>query len=111
MLIATIPLIFFARLLDGPVEAIHFSSGLLWLLFFIGPVATSVCFVISSEHGRRISVFAMSSFTLGVPLIGALASVVFLGTSLSGLFMTGLALVFAGVSMTAFSAGKTRPHS
>ena len=111
MLIAAIPLIFFARLLDGPVEAIHFSSGLLWLLFFIGPVATSVCFVISSEHGRRISVFAMSSFTLGVPLIGVLASVAFLGTSLSGLFMTGLALVFAGVSMTAFSAGKTRPQS
>ncbi|CAM3785785.1 EamA family transporter [Rahnella bruchi] len=106
MLIATLPLIFIARLIDGSPQAIHLSKGLLGLLFFIGPIATSVCFVISSEYGRRISVFAMSNFTLGVPLIGALASIVLLGTSLSGLFLAGLALVFAGVSMTAFSSAK-----
>ncbi|MBU9856603.1 DMT family transporter [Rahnella bonaserana] len=109
MLIATLPLIGIARLIDGSPQAIHLSKGLLGLLFFIGPIATSVCFVISSEYGRRISVFAMSNFTLGVPLIGALASIVLLGTSLSGLFLAGLALVFAGVSMTAFSSAKRQP--
>lgn len=106
MLIATLPLICIARLIDGSPLEIHLNKGLLGLLFFIGPIATSVCFVISSEYGRRISVFAMSNFTLGVPLIGALASIVLLGTSLSGLFLAGLALVFAGVSMTAFSSAK-----
>jgi drug/metabolite transporter (DMT)-like permease len=109
MLIATLPLIGIARLIDGSPQAIHLSKGLLGLLFFIGPIATSVCFVISSEYGRRISVFAMSNFTLGVPLIGALASIVLLDTSLSGLFLAGLALVFAGVSMTAFSSAKRQP--
>lgn len=109
MLIATLPLIGIAQLIDGSPQAIHLSKGLLGLLFFIGPIATSVCFVISSEYGRRISVFAMSNFTLGVPLIGALASIVLLGTSLSGLFLAGLALVFAGVSMTAFSSAKRQP--
>jgi len=39
-------------------------------MFFIGPVATSACFVISAKHGHRISSFAMSNFTLGVPLVG-----------------------------------------
>lgn len=106
MLTATVPLIAFARFFDGPPEGIHMTSGLLWLLLFIGPVATSLCFVISSEHGRRISVFAMSNFTLGVPLIGAFASVIFLGTSLSWLFIAGLSLVFIGVSLTALSARK-----
>lgn len=104
MLTATLPLLVLARAIDGPADAIHFSAELGWQLLFIGPVATSLCFVIATEHGRRISVFAMSNFTLGVPLIGALASVAWLGTSLSALFIGGLLLVFAGVSLTAFSA-------
>ncbi|CAM3568303.1 EamA family transporter [Rouxiella silvae] len=106
MLIATVPLTLFAAVIDGSPSAIVLTPHLLWLLFFIGPVATSVCFVISTEHGRRISVFAMSNFTLGVPLIGAAASVAILGSHLSSLFIGGLVLVFLGVSMTALSGKK-----
>lgn len=108
MLLATLPLVGFAAFYDGSPATIHFSAHVLWLLFFIGPIATSFCFVISSEHGRRISVFGMSNFTLGVPFIGALASVMFLGSTLSWLFITGLVLVFVGVSVTALSASKRK---
>ncbi|WP_185266092.1 DMT family transporter [Halopseudomonas xiamenensis] len=104
MLLASVPLVAFAALLEGPPTAIAFDRRLLELLFFIGPVATSACFVISAEHGRRISTFAMSNFTLGVPLIGILASVLLLDNRLSPLFVLGLCLVFAGMLLAAAAA-------
>jgi drug/metabolite transporter (DMT)-like permease len=106
MLLATIPLALCAYWLEGAPGTIALNQHLLSLLFFIGPVATSACFVISAEHGRRISVFAMSNFTLGVPMIGALSSSFWLGNHLSPLFLCGLALIFAGVLLTAFSANR-----
>lgn len=101
MLIATVPLAGFALALEGSPAAIAFDTQLLELLFFIGPVATSACFVISAEHGRRISSFAMSNFTLGVPLVGILSSILLLGNRLSPLFATGLCLVLVGMALAA----------
>ncbi|HIZ50914.1 MAG TPA: DMT family transporter [Candidatus Pseudomonas excrementavium] len=104
MLLATVPLALFASLLEGSPTAIAFDWKLLELLFFIGPVATSACFVISAEHGRRISTFAMSNFTLGVPLIGILASVLLLDNRLSLLFVLGLCLIVCGMVLAAAAA-------
>lgn len=101
MLLATVPLAGFAFALEGSPASISFDAHLLELLFFIGPVATSACFVISAEHGRRISTFAMSNFTLGVPLVGILASAVFLGNRLTLLFVAGLGLIMAGMIFAA----------
>ncbi|WP_199688150.1 DMT family transporter [Noviherbaspirillum sedimenti] len=101
MLIATVPLAGFALALEGSPAAIPFDLRLLELLFFIGPVATSACFVISAEHGRRISSFAMSTFTLGVPLVGILASILLLGNRLSPLFAAGLCLILVGMALAA----------
>ena len=108
MLLAAVPLSCFALALEGSPAAIAFDLRLLELLLFIGPVATSACFVISAEHGRRISTFAMSNFTLGVPLIGILASMLLLGNSLSPLFAAGLCLVFAGMLLAAMAAARAR---
>ncbi|MBT1582189.1 hypothetical protein KK473_26645, partial [Klebsiella pneumoniae] len=73
-------------------------------IVFIGPIATSVCFVISTECGRKVSSFTMSNFTLGVPVIGVISSVVFLGSHLTFVFLSGLILVFTGAMMAvAFS--------
>lgn len=110
MLLATLPLAGFAFALEGAPTEIPFNARLLELLFYIGPVATSACFVISAEHGRRISTFAMSNFTLGVPLIGILASVVFLGNRLSLSFAIGLCLILAGMVLAA-AATASRPES
>lgn len=108
MLLASVPLSGFAFALEGSPAAIPFDRRLLELLLFIGPIATSACFVIAAEHGRRISTFAMSNFTLGVPLIGILASVLLLGNRLSALFATGLCLVFSGMVLAAVAAARKR---
>lgn len=106
MLIATVPLAGFALVLEGSPAEITFDLRLLELLFFIGPVATSACFVISAEHGRRISTFAMSNFTLGVPLVGILSSILILGNQLSPLFATGLCLVLVGMALAAAATAR-----
>ncbi|HCY64087.1 MAG TPA: EamA family transporter [Oxalobacteraceae bacterium] len=106
MLIATVPLAGFALALEGSPAEITFDLRLLELLFFIGPVATSACFVISAEHGRRISTFAMSNFTLGVPLVGILSSILILGNQLSPLFATGLCLVLVGMALAAAATAR-----
>ncbi|WP_330629312.1 DMT family transporter (plasmid) [Thioclava litoralis] len=87
--------------LEGPPRQIRWSLSLVGMLVFIGPVATSLCFVIAADYGRRISAFAMSNVTLGVPLIGIAASVLLLANRLSLLFLTGLALVFCGMVLAA----------
>lgn len=104
MLLATIPLACFAYALEDSIGTIPVDLRLIELLIFIGPVATSACFVISAEYGRRISVFAMSNFTLGVPVIGIVASVIFLGNRLTSLFLTGLVLIMAGMVLAAIAA-------
>ncbi|WP_240722478.1 DMT family transporter [Poseidonocella sp. HB161398] len=104
MLLATLPLGAIALLREGVPQGIGWSLPLVELLVFIGPVATSACFVISAEHGRRISSFAMANVTLGVPVIGVAGSVAFLGNQLSPVFLAGLALVMAGIVLTARAA-------
>lgn len=104
MLIATVPLAGFAYALEGPPTSIPVDARLLELLVYIGPVATSACFVISAEYGRRITAFAMSNFTLGVPLVGIGASVVLLDSQLSVAFVAGLVLVMGGMALAALPA-------
>lgn len=108
MLLASVPLTGFAFALEGSPASIVFDQRLLELLLFIGPVATSACFVIAAEHGRRISTFAMSNFTLGVPLIGIVASMLLLGNQMSLLFAAGLCLVFSGMVLAAIAAARHR---
>ncbi|SPL62317.1 DMT family transporter [Ochrobactrum soli] len=104
MLIATIPLSGFAYALEGAPTAIALDRELIELLFFIGPVATSACFVISAEYGRRITAFAMSNFTLGVPLIGIISSIAVLGNRITPAFAIGLVLVLSGMLLAAKSS-------
>ncbi len=104
MLLATIPLACLAYALDDSLSAVVVDMRLIELLFFIGPVATSACFVISAEYGRRISVFAMSNFTLGVPVLGILSSVIFLGNHLTPFFMVGLGLIMTGMVLAALAS-------
>ena len=108
MLLASVPLAGFAFALEGSPASIVFDQRLLELLLFIGPVATSACFVIAAEHGRRISTFAMSNFTLGVPLVGIVASMLLLGNQMSALFAAGLGLVLSGMLLAAVAAARSR---
>lgn len=111
MLLATIPLACTALVIEGQPHDIAWSSHLFELLVFIGPIATSACFVISAEQGRRISTFAMSNFTLGVPLIGIASSVALLSNHLSAVFLTGLGFVFIGMILAAKASHPVGPLS
>jgi len=104
MLLAAIPLGCIAWVIEGAPVGMAWDGALIGQLIYIGPIATSVCFVISAEHGRRISPFAMSNFTLGVPLIGIAASVAILGNQLSAIFVMGLAMVLGGIALAARAA-------
>ncbi|MCJ2036221.1 DMT family transporter [Methylobacterium sp. J-068] len=106
MLLAAIPLIVAALALEGPLS-VAWSPRLVGLLAFIGPVATSFCFVISSEVGRRIDSFTMSNATLGVPAIGLLSSALLLGERLSLALLVGLACLAAAL-LTAAQEGRCR---
>lgn len=101
MLLATVPLAIAAAVTEGPPTSIKVSADLLEELFFIGPIATSACFVISAEFGRRVSTFGMSNFTLGVPLVGIVFSCLTLEATVSGMFLLGLCLVVFGVVIAA----------
>ncbi len=104
MLFATLPMMLLAVKFEGWPHGIRWSPLLCALIFFIGPIATSVCFVISTSYGRKVSGFTLSNFTLGVPVIGVISSVIFLGSQLTPVFLSGLTLVFAGAVMAiAFS--------
>ena len=108
MLLATIPLACIAYAIEDSLGTVVVNMRLVELLFFIGPVATSACFVISAEYGRRISVFAMSNFTLGVPVLGIISSVIFLGNRLTPVFMIGIGLIMAGMVLAAFASTRKK---
>lgn len=97
MLLATLPLAILGTAFEELPHDVDWNVSLIEIMFFIGPIATSACFVISAEHGRRISTFAMSNFTLGVPLVGIFGSVLFLSNQLSSIFLIGLGLVVGGM--------------
>ncbi|WP_349295711.1 DMT family transporter (plasmid) [Thioclava sp. 'Guangxiensis'] len=109
MALATLCLGGAALMIEGPSSRIRWSGELAAMLVLIGPVATSLCFVLAAEYGRRISAFAMSNFTLGVPLIGIAASVLLLSNHLSGIFLAGLTMVFCGMALAARTAGRSGP--
>ena len=111
MVLATIPLAIVAFIVDGSPAQILFSPRLGLLIAFIGPIATSLCFVISSEYGRRITPFAMSNLTLGVPLIGIVSSVFLLENHLSPLFLVGLAMVFVGMLLAGVASRRSSRSS
>lgn len=103
MLFATVPLGIAALAWEGLPTRIHWSTDLLGLLVYIGPVATSACFVISTEYGRRITTFSMTNITMGVPVVGALSSALLLGERVSLTLACGISLIVAGTALAALA--------
>ncbi len=101
MLFATVPLGLAALVFEGLPTGIAWTPNLLTLMLYIGPVATSACFVISTEHGRRISTFAMTNITMGVPIVGMLSSAALLHERITLPLAGGLALIVAGTALAA----------
>lgn len=101
MAFAAVPLGLAAWGFEGSPGRVAWTPDLLALLIYIGPVATSACFVISTEYGRRISTFAMTNVTMGVPIVGMLSSAVLLGERITLPLAAGLALIVGGTALAA----------
>lgn len=101
MAFAAVPLGLAAWGIEGSPGRVAWTPDLLALLLYIGPVATSACFVISTEYGRRISTFAMTNVTMGVPIVGMLSSSVLLGERITLPLAAGLALIVGGTALAA----------
>ncbi|MBK1665843.1 EamA family transporter [Rhodospirillum rubrum] len=106
MLLAALPLIVIAASVDGSPLTIAWTPELIGFLIYFGPIATSACFVISSEYGRRVSAFAMSNITLGVPVIGMVSSILLLGERVTVPLIIGLALIVSGVALAALAVNR-----
>ena len=103
MLLAAVPLAVAAFAVEGPL-AVAWSPRLVGLLVFIGPVATSLCFVIFTTVGRRIDSFTMANATLGVPAVGLLSSALLLGEHLGPALLVGLGCLAAALVTAAQDA-------
>ena len=103
MLLAAVPLAALAFAVEGPL-AVAWSPRLIGLLVFIGPVATSLCFVIFATVGRRIDSFTMANATLGVPAVGLLSSALLLGERLGPALLIGLGCLAAALVTAAQDA-------
>jgi len=96
MLLATLPLIGIARWVEGPYSGD--GSGTFWAVaMFVGPLATAFCFCAVNAASRRFTSTQMSSAMLGVPLVGLLMSVVFLGEHLSLGLALGVVTIISGM--------------
>lgn len=103
MLLAAVPLLGFALGMEGVPTDIEWTPNLIAIIVYFGPIATSACFVIAADCGRRISAYSMSNVTLGVPLLGIVASVAFLGEPLTAALVIGVLLIGAGALTATFA--------
>ena len=103
MLFAAVPLVILAALFEGSLNKVAWTPELTGLIVYIGPIATAVCFVVSSEYGRRVSTFTMSNVTMGVPVIGLFSSSFLLRETLSAPLVAGVVLVIAGAVLSALA--------
>ena len=110
MLLATLPLAVIAWLTEGSPLTLPMTPNLLAMLIFIGPIATSFCFVIAADYGRRISTYGMSNLLLGVPLVGIISSVLLLHNVLSMVFIAGLLLIICGMLLAGYATHRQRPQ-
>lgn len=96
MLVATVPLLALARIVEGPFTGD--GSAALWqIVLFVGPVATAFCFCAVNAASMWLPATSMSLAMLGVPLVGLMSSVFWLGETLSLSLIAGVLAISAGI--------------
>lgn len=63
----------------------------------VGPLATAFCFYAVNAASMWLSTASMSSAMLGVPVVGMIMAVIFLGESLSLTLVTGVLAIVGGI--------------
>lgn len=98
MLTATVPLTLISYWYEGPFTG-DGSIELWQIALFMGPLATAFCFCAVNSASQKLSSTSMSSSMLGVPVVGLLMSVAFLGEVLSISLLIGTVLISSGIIM------------
>lgn len=116
---AVVPLLALALVVDGPP-----NFDLTWALAanfaYQSVIASGIAFWAQMIVLRELSPVSVNLTMMGVPVVGVLSSVVFVGERISGPLAIGMTLVLAGVAMNLLSDGSggdavpvisTRPHA
>jgi drug/metabolite transporter (DMT)-like permease len=102
MLLGAVVLVPVAAMVE-PGPKIDWSRELLGILFYNGPIASAFCYWAFVTVNRSFSATATALGSLGVPVVGVLASALALGEPLTAAELAGLALIGAGVAMLAIA--------
>lgn len=96
MLTATLPLLVLAHAVEGPFTG-DGSMELWQILLFMGPLATAFCFCAVNAASMWLSSTSMSTAMLGVPVVGLLMSVLFMGEQLTLPLIAGVMAILGGI--------------
>lgn len=110
MLLACIPLALMAWGVEGPYTG-DGSRSFFEILIFMGPFATAFCFVAVNAASMWLSSTSMSTAMLGVPVIGLLMSVAFLGEHLTLTLGIGLLVITMGILIVTLKSSKGAANS
>ncbi|MGC4011303.1 MAG: DMT family transporter [Pseudomonas sp.] len=107
MLLAAIPLTLLAYVVEGPFDGDN--SRTLWqVVLFVGPLATAFCFCAVNAASMWLSSTSMSTAMLGVPLVGLLMSVIWLGERLTIGLVVGVLAIVVGIGLISWPAARAR---
>lgn len=96
MLVASVPLLAVARIVEGPFTGD--GSAQLWqILLFVGPLATAFCFCAVNAASMWLPATSMSLAMLGVPLVGLMSSVFWFSEQLNSSLIIGVLVISAGI--------------
>ncbi len=90
---------------------IHWSWELAVILAYNGPVASAFCYWAFVTVNRSFPASTTALGSLGVPLVGVLASALALGEPLTAATLGGLALIASGVVVLSLAAARREPAS
>jgi drug/metabolite transporter (DMT)-like permease len=107
MLVGLVPTIFLAVLWESH-QPIHWTPSLVAVLAFNGPIATAFAVWAWISVNRGLPAIVSSMGSLGVPVAGAIFSILMLGESITVENATGLALLTLGLALVSLEAARER---
>lgn len=106
MLVATLPLLLIAYVVEGPYSGD--GTPEFWTtILYVGPLATAFCFCAVNAASMWLSSTNMATAMLGVPVVGLLSAVFFLGETLTTGLAIGVVAIVAGIFVVSLKSRKT----
>lgn len=105
MLIASIPLIVIAYAVEGPYSG-DGTSNFWHTILYVGPLATAFCFCAVNAASMWLSSTNMATAMLGVPVVGLLSAVIFLGEQLTVGLTVGVIAIVGGIFIVSIKSKK-----